>query len=33
MTSTLKSVDTSLLRVAYEEWNPESDRTVVLLHG
>lgn len=33
MTPTLKNVDTSLLRVAYEEWNPTGDRTVVLLHG
>ena len=33
MTPTVKSVDTSLLRVAYEEWNPAGSRTVVLLHG
>jgi pimeloyl-ACP methyl ester carboxylesterase len=33
MQPTLKYVDTSLLRVAYEEWNPAGDRTVVLLHG
>ena len=33
MTPTLKSVDTSLLRVGYEEWNPSGSRTVVLLHG
>ena len=33
MTPSLKSVDTSLLRVAYEEWNPRASRTVVLLHG
>ena len=33
MTPTLKTVDTSLLRVAYEEWNPTGGRTVVLLHG
>ena len=33
MTQTLKNVDTSLLRVAYEEWNPSGSRTVVLLHG
>ena len=33
MGSTLKYVDTSLLRVAYEEWNPQGSRTVVLLHG
>ena len=33
MTPTLKNVDTSLLRVAYEEWNPAGSRTVVLLHG
>ena len=33
MTPTLNHVDTSLLRVAYEEWNPRATRTVVLLHG
>ncbi|MBC7484026.1 MAG: alpha/beta hydrolase [Rhizobacter sp.] len=33
MTPTLKSVETSLLRVGYEEWNPTGSRTVVLLHG
>ena len=33
MTPTLKHVDTSLLRVGYEEWNPAGSRTVVLLHG
>ncbi len=33
MQPTLKYVDTSLLRVAYEEWNPAGSRTVVLLHG
>ena len=33
MTPNLKFVDTSLLRVAYEEWNPHSSRTAVLLHG
>ena len=33
MTPNLKFVDTSLLRVAYEEWNPAAIRTVVLLHG
>jgi len=33
MTPTLKYVDTSLLRVAYEEWNPAASRTVLLLHG
>ena len=33
MTPNLKFVDTSLLRVAYEEWNPTASRTVVLLHG
>ena len=33
MTPTLNHVDTSLLRVAYEEWNPQATRTVVLLHG
>ena len=29
----LKFVDTPVLRIAYEEWNPKSERTVVLLHG
>lgn len=29
----MKVVDTALLRVAYEEWNPDGKRTVVLLHG
>ena len=33
MQPTLKYVDTSLLRVAYEEWNPKGSRTVVLTHG
>ena len=33
MTPTLKQVDTSLLRVGYEEWNSAGSRTVVLLHG
>ena len=33
MTPTLKNVDTSQLRIAYEEWNPAGSRTVVLLHG
>ncbi|MBC7437044.1 MAG: alpha/beta hydrolase [Bdellovibrionales bacterium] len=33
MTPTLKTVDTSLLRVAYEEWNPAGERSVLLLHG
>ena len=33
MTPILKNVDTSLLRIAYEEWNPAGSRTVVLLHG
>ena len=33
MTPNLKFVDTSLLRVAYEEWNPTGNCTVVLLHG
>ena len=26
-------VDTSVLRVGYEEWNPRAERAVVLLHG
>ena len=33
MTPILKYVDTSSLRVGYEEWNPAGSRTVVLLHG
>ena len=33
MTPTLKFVDTSLLRVAYKEWNPAGSHTVLLLHG
>ena len=33
MTPTLNHVETSLLRVVYEEWNPHGSRTAVLLHG
>ena len=33
MQPTLKYVDTSLLRVGYEEWNPQGSRTIILLHG
>lgn len=33
MTPTLNHVETSLLRVAYEEWNPYGSRTAVLMHG
>ena len=29
----MKFVDTSLLRIGYEEWNPQAARSVVLLHG
>jgi pimeloyl-ACP methyl ester carboxylesterase len=29
----MKFVDTAVLRIGYEEWNPEARRTVVLLHG
>ena len=29
----MKYVDTSVLRIGYEEWNPDAARTVVLLHG
>lgn len=29
----MKFVNTSVLRIAYEEWNPDADRTVILLHG
>ena len=30
---TAQTVDTSLLRIAYDEWNPSAARSVVLLHG
>lgn len=30
---THKTVDTSLLRIAYDEWNAGASRSVVLLHG
>ena len=33
MTPTLSHAETSLLRVACQEWNPHGSRTVVLLHG
>ena len=33
MQPTLKYVDTSLLRVGYEEWNPQGSRSIILLHG
>lgn len=29
----MKFVDTSVLRIGYEEWNPHAARTVILLHG
>lgn len=29
----MKYVDTSLLQVGYQEWNPQGGHTVVLLHG
>jgi len=29
----MKTIDTSVLRVAYEEWNATAKRTVILLHG
>ena len=29
----MKTVDTSVLRVAYDEWNPQAQHTIVLLHG
>jgi pimeloyl-ACP methyl ester carboxylesterase len=29
----LRTIDTPLLRIGYEEWNPTGGRTVVLLHG
>jgi len=28
-----KFIDTSLLRVGYQEWNPSAKRTMVLMHG
>ena len=28
-----RTVDTSQLRIAYEEWNPDAARSIVLLHG
>ena len=33
MEPNLRSVDTPLLRIGYEEWNAGAQRTVVLLHG
>ena len=29
----MKFVDTALLRIGYQEWNPQAARSVVLLHG
>ena len=29
----MKFVDTSLLRIGYQEWNPQAARSVVLLPG
>jgi len=29
----MQFVDTSLLRIAYQEWNPGGERAVILLHG
>jgi len=29
----MKFVDTSLLRVAYQEWNPQGSTSVILVHG
>ncbi len=29
----MKTIDTSLLRIAYQDWNPGAARAVVLLHG
>ncbi len=29
----MKFIDTPVLRVGYEEWNPDARRTVLLLHG
>ncbi len=29
----MKFIDTPVLRVGYEEWNPEAEHAVVLLHG
>ena len=33
MEPSMRSVDTPLLRIGYEEWNASAQRTVVLLHG
>ena len=33
MEPSMRSVDTPLLRIGYEEWNAGAKRTVVLLHG
>ena len=32
MEPSMRSVDTPLLRIGYEEWNASAQRTVVLLH-
>jgi pimeloyl-ACP methyl ester carboxylesterase len=29
----MKFVDTDVLRIGYQEWNPSAQRTVILLHG
>jgi len=29
----LKFVDTDVLRIGYQDWNPGAGRTVILLHG
>jgi len=33
MKPTDQFVDTSLLRVAYEEWNPQGKSSIILVHG
>jgi len=33
VTHFVKFIDTSVLRIGYQEWNPTADRTVILLHG
>lgn len=33
MEQNMKFIDTPVLRIGYEEWNPAAERTVVLLHG
>lgn len=32
-TAAMKTIETSFLRIGYEDWNPDAARTVILLHG